>query len=464
MEDVENWYKNIIQDLTGFNEEFLGNLSQVGGLRGISSLFALMNSTDADVEQLSNAVVNSEGRASGMAQTLLDNLQGDVTILNSAIDGLKIALFDEVNPLAREFVQILTSGVSEVTEMIRGKNGDAVDQAIQREKEAIGGAEADAAKASGIVGYMDTLVAEYGDAAKNTESWAAALKKLEEVMPGITREIKDQSGSASDMTKSMKEYIELTKEQKIEAARQKAVEEYQKIADEAKANLEKAQIQQAVEGGGAESYLTSILEYIAGKQGVEDTGAFVSQWKEYLAGRKDRNLIIDKMIEPYLEEGGEYNYTLGELVESWEESLESYGTNTAEIDRLTDLYNKAEAKLQAANAAYGYLTSAAYDYANNLTGGVGGETDGSHAKGDWFVPYDNYVANLHRGEMVLTASQARRFREGTQTAMDMEALRSAIVSAVMEGMENAQVNAYMDGRRVTEEVSRRLNNELALRR
>lgn len=36
----------------------------------------------------------------------------------------------------------------------------------------------------------------------------------------------------------------------------------------------------------------------------------------------------------------------------------------------------------------------------------------SHAKGFWDVPYDNYLAALHRDEMVLTASQARDYREG----------------------------------------------------
>lgn len=48
--------------------------------------------------------------------------------------------------------------------------------------------------------------------------------------------------------------------------------------------------------------------------------------------------------------------------------------------------------------------------------------NGSHAKGLWDVPYDNYLAALHRDEMVLTASQARDYREGnsdSDTMMDL---------------------------------------------
>ena len=39
-------------------------------------------------------------------------------------------------------------------------------------------------------------------------------------------------------------------------------------------------------------------------------------------------------------------------------------------------------------------------------------TDGSHAGGLDYVPYNNYVAALHRGEMVLTADEADSYRRG----------------------------------------------------
>lgn len=43
-------------------------------------------------------------------------------------------------------------------------------------------------------------------------------------------------------------------------------------------------------------------------------------------------------------------------------------------------------------------------------------TDGSHAGGLDYVPYNNYVANLHRGEMVLTADEATQYRKGNENA------------------------------------------------
>ena len=36
-----------------------------------------------------------------------------------------------------------------------------------------------------------------------------------------------------------------------------------------------------------------------------------------------------------------------------------------------------------------------------------------------YFPYNNYVANLHRGEMVLTAREAENYRNGGKTGGDM---------------------------------------------
>jgi hypothetical protein len=39
------------------------------------------------------------------------------------------------------------------------------------------------------------------------------------------------------------------------------------------------------------------------------------------------------------------------------------------------------------------------------------ETDGSHKTGLMEVPYDGYIAELHKGEMVLTATEAANYRD-----------------------------------------------------
>lgn len=90
---------------------------------------------------------------------------------------------------------------------------------------------------------------------------------------------------------------------------------------------------------------------------------------------------------------------------------------------------------------------------------------GKHfAKGMWSVPYDNFAANLHRGEMVLTASQARRYRDGEGSSFDMNALVSSIVSAIQTGMQGVTVNSYLSGRSITDDVNRQTVRQLKARR
>lgn len=50
----------------------------------------------------------------------------------------------------------------------------------------------------------------------------------------------------------------------------------------------------------------------------------------------------------------------------------------------------------------------------DVNGGSGG-VDGSHASGLNYVPFDGYLARLHKGEMVLNAADANAYRSGGQT-------------------------------------------------
>ena len=89
---------------------------------------------------------------------------------------------------------------------------------------------------------------------------------------------------------------------------------------------------------------------------------------------------------------------------------------------------------------------------------------GFTAKGQPTVPYDDYLTRLHRGEMVLTKSQARKYREGINGSIDLAGLAASIVAAVKEGMAGASVNSYLDGRSVTGRVNRRNTNRDKARR
>lgn len=88
-------------------------------------------------------------------------------------------------------------------------------------------------------------------------------------------------------------------------------------------------------------------------------------------------------------------------------------------------------------------------------GGSGGiNMPMKQAKGNWYVPYDNYPALLHRGEMVLNKSQARQMRDG-EGGMDIGGI---VASAVNQAI--SRVNVMMSGEKVGDLTTKRVKRNI----
>lgn len=112
--------KDIFSDLSVSFE----NLTQEEKMQAISNLFntrdmasaeALLSAIESDWDEIGAEILQAEGAASQMAETQLDNLAGDVTLFKSALEGAQITISDVLTPTLREFVQLGTSGLQELT-------------------------------------------------------------------------------------------------------------------------------------------------------------------------------------------------------------------------------------------------------------------------------------------------------------------------------------------------------------
>lgn len=97
-------------------EDKLFAISKIFNTRDIASAEALLNAVTQDWDAIGESILGAEGAAADMAEIQLDNLQGDVTLFNSALEGAKIAISDGITPTLRDFVQFGTDGLSQLTE------------------------------------------------------------------------------------------------------------------------------------------------------------------------------------------------------------------------------------------------------------------------------------------------------------------------------------------------------------
>lgn len=467
------------------NKAFLAKLGDIGGLRGISSLFAIMGASDEDFDKLTKAINNSEGAAGKMSTTMLDNLQGDITILNSAMEGLKIIVSDSFKDQLRTFVQTLTEEIGNlntafqengalgmfvnladwvvngITDALKndeitgeGANdfgealGDFVGRTIQKlvtnapelisglfnagvnlasglieglfsglfgtgegtvpgmildaekmESDALQKATQSSTQAKGILEYMDSLKEQYGDAAENTEAWAAALEELKKVYPAINQYIAEEGGNLSATNQSLMEYIENSNKRVVQEAKQKALQKYIDAYSQSEQDLTTAKIDKEIEQKKADEARKSIVDII----------------KQFQANFTGEGMSIDQLVYAAQAEAGdnkELQDKIKALAKVYNDSTQAVNEADAKIQELEQSTAMLKTAMDNAAAALANMEAAANsfqpygEWANNYYGG------NSNAKGLWSVPYDNYISRLHRGEMILPRTEADRYRAG----------------------------------------------------
>lgn len=97
-------------------------ISKTFNVRDLKSVNALLAKTPKEWDELTASIMDSKGAAAAMAETQLDNLSGDVTILKSAFSELQITVSDLDHGALRTFVQGVTEGINTVTEMLNAES------------------------------------------------------------------------------------------------------------------------------------------------------------------------------------------------------------------------------------------------------------------------------------------------------------------------------------------------------
>ena len=89
------------------DSEKASNAEALVGKNAMSGFLALMNSAPGDISKLEGAIKNCDGTSEKMAETMQDNLSGQLTILKSQLQELAISFADLMMPAIRSLVSAL---------------------------------------------------------------------------------------------------------------------------------------------------------------------------------------------------------------------------------------------------------------------------------------------------------------------------------------------------------------------
>ena len=113
---LEDTFADLNEAMEGMtDQEKTDILSKMFNKTDLASVNALLATQSERWDELSGAIGEASGSAQNMAEVQLDNLSGDITLFQSALEGTKIALSDALTPALRDFVQIGSEGLSAIT-------------------------------------------------------------------------------------------------------------------------------------------------------------------------------------------------------------------------------------------------------------------------------------------------------------------------------------------------------------
>ena len=112
--------QNLRSSFAGLSEaEQTAAASTIFGKEAMSGMLAIINASQADFDSLTQSIYGSAGAAQRMAEIKLDNMNGQLTLMQSASDALKTSIGEQFTPAARELLAVGTDIFTGMDEFVR---------------------------------------------------------------------------------------------------------------------------------------------------------------------------------------------------------------------------------------------------------------------------------------------------------------------------------------------------------
>lgn len=434
----------------------VANLEAYALAQGIETSYDKMSQADQILLRY-NYLLNATGDAQGDFARTSDSFANSQRRMQTGFDTLKAQLGEAILPIA-------TSVSNAVNDLLDVLTYQPPETAFDVAQDSIAEAESQATQARGILGYMDKLYEKYGDAATKTEEWATALGKLKEVFPEVNKFIDAETGALTLNNAQLREYVENSKQAAIEQAKQNAVKTLNEQYVQAGMDYYTAEINRDMANEQAKEAAMALIDYIIKDfkdRGVTDKESLDRNawWEGLQSGNIDMNYLMFEAKGAANNQGDDYS-VIEEYEKIYNQQTKAASDAAKEIDSLKAKMQSLEVDLQVANAALDKLASSAATAASSLSGVQGsgvptilpGKTpfyvNGSFAKGLDYVPFDGFIAHLHKGERIQTAAEASLSR---MYGLQRPGADLGAFGAAMSASKGGSV--YLDGRIVGQVVS-----------
>lgn len=476
MRSLSEIMQNLRESLGGLSEqEQTAAATAIGGQEAMSGLLAIVNASQEDYDKLSGAIANSTDAAENMANTMQDNLQGKLVILKSALEGVGISIYEKFEEPLKNAVEKVTEAVSNfdvdaaiekiqrVLEILKAIAPVVVGivsalatlyayfkvlKVIAKVKGIIEAVK----KAGGVVaalgGPVGLVIAAIVAVIAAITTLYATNKKFRDFVNNMISQIWEKVQGVVDAVQPyLQAAMELAKNA-ISDAMEFIKNAISDISEKAKPAVEA--IGNAFESAwsliqtvwsGVEPFFSGLFNVIGvlvrtvvGVIGAQfqlawtfvstiwsvATSFFSTIWNT-IAG-------IFAVVEAVLSGDfqGAWDAIMG-IFATWKDFFMGLWQDVCDVfSGVFDFFTSVGGDIvqgikDGISAAWEGLTNFVSGLWNGLKKiftikksdiKVEGGADGSHAGGLDYVPYNNYVANLHRGEMVLTAKEAESYRRG----------------------------------------------------
>lgn len=348
MKSLDQVMQELRKAFEGLSEtEQTSTAKHIAGQEAMSGLLAIVRAAPADYNKLTRAVENSSGAASDMAETMTENVSGQITLLRSKVEGIMIKVFEKASGSIRKALDTISKGLDKIdwnkTARFVGKvaeaaanlfdciidHGDAVMAILQ------GIAVAFVTyKAVSIIGSVVTAIQGMITAIKAGETAMAALNATMGLTPvGL---IAMAAAAVAGLTVAAVKYAKSADEAKM--AQYRLSEEQQTAIDKATelanryAELDVARREQQASVQSEYAYLESLKDEY---NGLIDSNGKVKE------GYEDRaNFILTRLSE-----------AMGMEVEEIQKIIDENGKLGESIDQVIQK-KKAEAMLLANEELY----------------------------------------------------------------------------------------------------------------